>query len=134
VIRHWLLFQRPNYHSTGTDDNESADDESALEVHHTAWTLNFPGTSSCACCESVSLPWVQVRRALNQRSGGIDDVDKLFKLLNIVVGVAFKLFKLLNIVVDVVFKLLIDNVELVDKLFKLLNIVVESMLMYYLNY
>jgi hypothetical protein len=54
-------------------------------------------------------------------------VDKLFKLLNIVVEVLFKLlidnvelvdklFKLLNIVVEVLFKLLIDNVELVDKL------------------
>jgi hypothetical protein len=61
--------------------------------------------------------------------------DKLFKLLNIVVEVAFKLliavllllidntelddklFKLLNIVVDVVFILFIDNIEFVDKLF-----------------
>ena len=34
------------------------------------------------------------------------------------------MFKLLNIVVEVAFKLLIDNVEFVDKLFKLVNIVV----------
>ena len=58
-------------------------------------------------------------------------VERLFKLLNVVVDVAFKLlinnielveklFKLLKIVVDVLFKLLIDNIELVDKLFKLL--------------
>jgi hypothetical protein len=56
-----------------------------------------------------------------------------------------KLFKLLNIVVDVAFKLLIDNIEFVDKLFKLLNIVVdvlfkllidniEFLLINYLNY
>ncbi len=35
-----------------------------------------------------------------------------------------KLFKLLKIVVDVLINLLIDNIELVDKLFNLLNIVV----------
>ncbi len=34
-------------------------------------------------------------------------------------------FKLLNIVVDVAFKLLINNLELVEKLFKLLKIVVD---------
>ena len=34
-------------------------------------------------------------------------------------------FKLLNIVVDVAFKLLMDNIELVDNEFKLLNIVVD---------
>ncbi len=35
-----------------------------------------------------------------------------------------KLFKLLNIVLDVAFELLIDDIECVDKLFKLSNIVV----------
>jgi hypothetical protein len=56
-------------------------------------------------------------------------VDKLFKLLNIVVEISFqffidnielvdKLFNLFNIVVAVFFKVLIDNIELVDKLFK----------------
>ena len=63
-------------------------------------------------------------------------VEMLFKLLNMVVDVAFKLlilncaqfeklFKLLNMVVDVEFKLLILNWALVEKLFKLLNIDVD---------
>ena len=43
----------------------------------------------------------------------------MFKLLIDKVEFVDKLFKLLNIVVDVLFKLLIDKVELVDKLFKL---------------
>jgi hypothetical protein len=34
-------------------------------------------------------------------------------------------FRLVNIVVDVAFKLLIDNVELVDNEFRLVNIVVD---------
>ena len=66
-------------------------------------------------------------------------VDRLFKLLNIVVDVALillidnvelvdRLFKLLKIVVDVAFKLFIDNIELVDNEFKLLNIVVVDVL------
>ena len=37
-------------------------------------------------------------------------------------------FKLLYIVVDVAFKLVIDNVELLDKLFKLVNIVVDVLI------
>ncbi len=59
----------------------------------------------------------------------VEFVEREFKLLNIVVLVAFKLlidnvelvegeFKLLNIVVLVAFKLLIDHVELVDNEFK----------------
>jgi hypothetical protein len=66
----------------------------------------------------------------------VELVDKLFKLLLIVVVVVVKLlidivelvdklFKLLKMVVDVVFNLFIDNVELVDKLFKLLKMVVD---------
>ena len=60
----------------------------------------------------------------------IDNVelpDNEFKLLNIVVEVAFKLlicvvwlFNIPKNVVEVAFKLLIDNVELVDNEFKLL--------------
>ncbi len=57
-------------------------------------------------------------------------MDKLLKILKMVVDVAFKwlidrvefvdkLFKLLKMVVDVAFKWLIDKVEFVDKLFKL---------------
>jgi hypothetical protein len=49
----------------------------------------------------------------------------LFKLLIDNVELVDKLFKLLKIVVDVLFKLFIDNIDDVDKLFKLLNIVVE---------
>ncbi len=45
-----------------------------------------------------------------------------FKLLIDNIELVDKLFKLLKIVVDVLFKLLIDNIELVDKLFKLLLI------------
>ena len=66
----------------------------------------------------------------------IELVDNEFRLLNVVVDVAFKfdidvlllfinnilfvdkLFKLLNIVVDVAFILLIDNIELLDNEFK----------------
>jgi hypothetical protein len=66
----------------------------------------------------------------------VEFCDNEFKLLNIVVDVAFNLlidkvefcdneFKLLNIVVDVIFKLLIDKVEFCDNEFKLLNIVVD---------
>ena len=46
----------------------------------------------------------------------VEFVDRLFKLVNIVVEV---LFKLLIDNVEFVDKLLIDNIELVDKLFKL---------------
>jgi hypothetical protein len=49
----------------------------------------------------------------------------LFKLLIDNVELVDKLFKLLKIVVDVLFNLFIDNVELVDNEFKLLNIVVD---------
>ncbi len=47
--------------------------------------------------------------------------------LNYIFKIEFvgKLFKLLNIVVDVAFKLFIFKIEFVDKLFKLLNTVVE---------
>ena len=76
----------------------------------------------------------------------VEFVDRLFKLLNMVVDVAFKfeidvvwlfidnvefvdkLFKLLNTVVDVAFKLFIDSVELVDNEFKLLNMVLDVVL------
>ncbi len=52
-----------------------------------------------------------------------NDNDVAFKLLIENVEALDKLFKLVNIVVDVAFKLLIDNVEALDKLFKLVNIV-----------
>ncbi len=52
-------------------------------------------------------------------------VDAAFKLLIDNIDDVDKLFKLLNIVVDVLFKLVIYNLELVKKLFKLLNIVVD---------
>ena len=58
----------------------------------------------------------------------VEFVDKLFKLLNIVVDVAFILlidvvWPFINpkYVVDVAFKLFIDNIEFFDKLFKLLK-------------
>ena len=58
--------------------------------------------------------------------------DNEFKLVNIVVDVAFKFaidavwpFTNPNIVVDVAFKLLILKIELVDNEFKLLNVVVD---------
>ncbi len=62
----------------------------------------------------------------------IELVDNEFKLLNIVVDVAFKFaidavwpFTNPYIDVDVAFKLFIDNIELVDNEFKWSNIVVD---------
>jgi hypothetical protein len=52
-------------------------------------------------------------------------VDVVFNLFIDNVELVDKLFKLLLIVVVVVVKLLIDIVELVDKLFKLLKMVVD---------
>ena len=48
-------------------------------------------------------------------------VDVAFKLLIDNIEFVDKLFKLLNIVVDVVFKLLIDNIDDVEKLLKLVK-------------
>ncbi len=49
----------------------------------------------------------------------------LFKLFIDNVEFVDRLFKLLKVVVDVAFKLFIDNIELVDNEFKLLNVVVD---------
>ncbi len=52
-------------------------------------------------------------------------MDVVFKLWINNLEFVDKLFKLLKMVVDVVFKLLVNNVEFVDKLFKLFKVVVD---------